>query len=266
MRMSSLSTLSLKRVVHLFRMDLRRLLRGKAFYAMVAVSVFIPVMMLTQMSEIRDIATFIGSDGASGGGFGAGMNLSILVVLTGMLLCIYIGGEYSTGFIKNIITAHANKLDYILVKLMVASICTATFFLAYLITLFAVGGAMGVPAGAFGVGGLVLYVIEKLLLSVPMTALMIAVALVFRSGYGWSIMFICIAATGIVTLSAQAGLRMLGLGPIADILSFTVTGASSFATLAPSATSLVVIMLVSAAWTLVWLLVADRLMSKRDVL
>lgn len=79
-------------------------------------------------------------------------------------------------------------------------------------------------------------------------------------------MFICIAAAGIVTLSAQAGLRMLGLGPIADILSFTVTGASSFATLAPSATSLVVIMLVSAAWALVWLLVADRLLSKRDVL
>lgn len=264
--MRSLTALDFDRTMHLFRMDLHRLFHGKAFYIMIGISIFIPVMMLTQMSEPRSIATFIGSNGASDGGFGAGMNLSMLVALTGMLLSIYIGKEYSTGFIKNIIVVHANEYDYIMSKLMIALICNATFFLVYLVTLLALGTAMGIPAGIPSIGGLVWYVAEKMLLSIPASMLMIAASLVFRRNYGWSIAAICIVATGIIPLSMQMGLRMAGLGLVANMLDFTVAGASSLATLTPHAGSLLAILCVSAAWTVVWSLVARGLMSKRDVL
>lgn len=198
--MHDLLSLDRKRVYNLFRMDLHRMIHGKAFYVMVGITVFIPVMMLTQMSDVRDITMFIGSDVVSGGSFGAGMNLSMLNILTGMLLAIYIGKEYTTGFIKN------------------------------------------------------------------MSMLMIAINLVFRRSYGWSIVFICIAATGIVVMSIQMGLQMLGLGALASVFNFTITGASAFTTTTPDVVSLLIVIFVSVAWTLVCSLIADLLMNKRDIL
>lgn len=154
----------------------------------------------------------------------------MLNILTGMLLAIYIGKEYTTGFIKNIITAHANKYDYLVSKGLTALICNAVFVAVYLITLFVMGAVMGLPAEIPSIIGMALYIIEKLLLSIPMSMLMIAINLVFRRSYGWSIVFICIAATGIVVMSIQMGLQMLGLGALASVFNFTITGASAFAT------------------------------------
>lgn len=264
--MRDLLSLNLKRVQNLFRMDLHRMLHGKAFYVMVCIAVFIPVMMLTQMSDVRDITMFIGSDVVSGGSFGAGMNLSMLNILTGMLLSIYIGKEYTTGFIKNIITAHANKYDYLVSKGLIALICNIVFMAVYMITLFVIGAVMGLPAEIPSIIGMVLYIVEKLLLSIPMSMLMVAINLVFRRSYGWSIVFICIAATGIIVMSIQMGLRILGLGVLANVFNFTITGASAFTTTTPNVVSLLIVILVSIAWTLICSLIADYLMNKRDVL
>lgn len=264
--MHDLLSLDMKRVRNLFRMDLHRMLHGKAFYVMVCIAVFIPVMMLTQMSDVRDITMFIGSDVVSGGSFGAGMNLSMLNILTGMLLAIYIGKEYTTGFIKNIITAHANKYDYLVSKGLTALICNAVFVAVYLITLFVMGAVMGLPAEIPSIIGMALYIIEKLLLSIPMSMLMIAINLVFRRSYGWSIVFICIAATGIVVMSIQMGLQMLGFGVLASVFNFTITGASAFTTTTLDVVSLLIVIFVSVVWTLACSLIADFLMNKRDVL
>ena len=254
--MRDLLSLNLTRVRNLFRMDLHRMLHGKAFYVMIGITVFIPVMMLTQMSDVRDITMFIGSDVVSGGSFGAGMNLSMLNILTGMLLCIYIGKEYSTGFIKNIITAHANKYDYLVSKGLLAFICNIVFVAVYMITLFVLGAVMGLPAEIPSVIGMVLYIIERLLLSIPMSMLMIAINLIFRRSYGWSIVFICIAGTGIVVMSIQMGLQMLGFGALANIFNFTITGASVFTTTTPNVVSLLIVIFISIIWTLLCSLIA----------
>ena len=264
--MRDLLSLNLTRVRNLFRMDLHRMLHGKAFYVMIGITVFIPVMMLTQMSAVRDITMFIGSEVVSGGSFGAGMNLSMLNILTGMLLCIYIGKEYSTGFIKNIITAHANKYDYLVSKGMIALLCNIVFVAVYLITLFVLGAVMGLPTEIPSIFGMVLYIIEKLLLSIPMSMLIIAINMIFRHSYGWSIVFTCIASTGIVVISIQTGMQLLGFGTLANIFNFTITGASVFTTTTPNLISLITVILISITWTLICSLIADFLMNKRDVL
>lgn len=125
---------------------------------------------------------------------------------------------------------------------------------------------MGLPAEIPSIIGMALYFIEKLLLSIPMSMLMIAINLVFRRSYGWSIVFICIAATGIIVMSIQMGLRMLGLGALANVFNFTITGASAFTTTTPNVVSLLIVIFVSIAWTLICSLIADYLMNKRDVL
>ena len=264
--MHDLLSLNLKRVQNLFQMDLHRMLYGKAFYVMIGITVFIPVMMLTQMSDVKDITMFIGSDVVSSGSFGAGMNLSMQNILTGMLLSIYIGKEYSTGFIKNIITVHANKYDYLMSKGLLALLCNIVFVVVYLITLFVLGAVMGLPAEISSMIGMALYIIEKLLLSIPMSMLMIAINMIFRRSYGWSISFICIAATGIVVMSIQMGLQMLGFGTLANLLNFTITGASAFTTTTPNIVSLLAVIFISIAWTLVCSFTANFLMNKKDVI
>lgn len=264
--MHDLFSVSPQRIRNLFRMDWHRMIHGKAFYVMAAIAIFMPVMMLTQMSDVQNVMMFVGSSDAVSGGFGAGMNLSILTVLTGMFLSISISKEYSSGIIKNIIAAHANKCDYIISKSIIALICNAVFIVLYLLTLFILGSLMGLPMGMPSVFGLILYLFEKLLLSIPMSALMIAINLIFRSSCGWSIVFVCIAGTGIIVTSLTMGLQMLGLGALANILNFTISGASNFASLTPNLLSLLAIIAVTVVWTLICTFIGNQLMNKRDVI
>lgn len=265
--MRDLMSVDFRRVKNLLRMDLHRMLHGKAFWVMVGVTIFIPIMMLTQMSDVHNLAAFIGDGGGTTGfSFGAGMSLSILIVLTGMLLCIYIGKEYTSGQIKNIITSHANKCDYIFAKTIIAFLWTSVFTAVYLVALFVLGTVMGVPAGIASFPGLILFILEKLLLSIPMSVLMIAINLIFREKYGLSILFTCIAGTGVIVMSLKMGLQMLGLEALSGILNFTITGAAAFASLTPAVSSILVILAVTVVWTLLCTLLSDGLMNKRDVL
>ena len=265
--MRDLMSVDFRRVKNLLHMDFHRVLHGKAFWVMVGITVFIPIMMLTQMSDVHDLATFIGGDSSAAGfSFGAGMSLSILIVLTGILLCIYIGKEYTSGQIKNIITSHANKCDYIFAKTVIAFLWTSVFNVIYLLTLFVLGMVMDIPAGIASIPSLILFVLEKLLLSIPMSVLMIAINLIFREKYGWSILFTCIVGTGVIVMFLKMGLQMLGLEALSGILNFTITGAAAFASLTPAVSSILVILAVTVVWTLLCTLLSDGLMNKRDVL
>lgn len=140
------------------------------------------------------------------------------------------------------------------------------FTLVYLLTLFILGTVMGVPAGITSIPGLIIFIAEKLLLSIPMSVLMIAINLIFREKYGWSIVFVCIAGTGFIVMTLRMGLQMLGLEALGGILNFTISGASSFASLTPAAGPILAILAVTAVWTLLCTLLSDGLMNKRDVL
>lgn len=265
--MRDLLSVDFRRVKNLFRMDLHKTIHGKAFWVMACIAVFIPVMMMTQMSEAGDVMAFIGSTGEStSGAFGAGMNLSMLTILTGILLSIQIGREYTSGSIKNIVTAHANKCDYIISKAMIATVWNVAFTVIHLLTLFILGAMLGFTATIPSIPGLILYILEKLLLAVLMSVLMIAINMIFRSSFGWSIVFVCMAGTGIVVMSLQMVLPMLGLGAISSLLNFTVTGAAVYATLSPSLLSLLLIVAVCAGWTIIYTVIGDTLMNKRDIL
>ena len=271
--MHDLLTINPKRVVNLFKMDLYHLTRGRSFYVMVAIAIFIPVMMLTQMNGANNLMAFIGTGGnhvstaASSAASGAGMSLSMLNILTGIFLCIYIGSDYTTGFITNVVTAHANKYDYIISKALMALVCNVALFVAYLLTLFIVGSAMGVPTGIESIPGFIQLILEKLILSIPMSFLVIAVNMVLRRNFGWSIAITCLLASGMLTMSVQMGLQMLGLDAVAFLLNFTISGASSFFSSAtPDPFGLLAIVLISGAWTIVLSAVSDWLMNRLDLL
>ena len=265
--MLDLLNINRQRVINLFKMDLRKMVHGKAFYVMLAVAVFIPIMMLTQMPGVDSTMFLGGTDGNTAETFGGGaMGLNFLWVLTRILLSIYIGSDYTTGFIKNIVTSHANKLDYIISKGMTALVCNVLLCIVYIITLAVAGFALGCPLQIPSVFGFVLYLLELLISSVAMSSLIIMINLIFRRLYGWSICFGFFVASGIVIMGAKMLLESIGLGFIANFLNITIAGAASLAKLQPNFISLLIIVAVSAVWTLVYSLISNKLMNTNDVL
>lgn len=248
-------------------MDLRKIVRGKAFYVMLAISIFLPIMMLSQMPGIDSTLFLGGMSAGSEEAFGGGaMGLTFLGVLSGILLCIYIGNDYSTGFIKNIVTSHGNKFDYIIAKGMVALLCNTAFYTAYIVALAIAGAITGAPLHVPSIIGFILYFIELLISSVAMSSLIIAINLYFRRLYGLSICLAFFFASGMLIMGIQIGAKSSGFGIISKILNFTIAGSASLATLTPNILVLLTIVAVSAVWILVYSLIANRLMNAKDII
>lgn len=67
-------------------------------------------------------------------------------------------------------------------------------------------------------------------------------------------------------MGARMGLESNGLGFIANFLNITISGSASLAKLQPNFISLLIIVAVSAVWTLVYSLISNKLMNTKDVL
>lgn len=261
--MSDLLTVNTKRIRDLFRMDLHRLLHGKAFYVTIVAAVYLPVMLMMQMGSTTNILAFIQGTG-SFESFGT-LLVSMPCVLTGILLSISIGQEYGSGFIKSIVTAHANKFDYITAKGMIALVCTVVFTAVYLAAILIVGTLLGMESGIPSVLGLLWSVMEKLILSIPMSLLIISLNLIFRSSYGISITATFFVAMGIIVRLIQMALGFAGLDGLSKLLNYTIAGAASFVTMTPSGWILPVIV-VAVCWSVFYLFTGNLLMNKRDIL
>lgn len=261
--MRDLLSVNGKRIRNLFCMDLHRMLHGKVFYVMVILAAFIPISALMQMGDVGNVTALIGGTGAAAG---SELTLSILNMLTAIFLCVFIGKEYSAGFIKNVISAHANKYDYLISKGLIALICNAIFMAVYLLILFVAGPAAGLSTEVASVPGLILFILEKLLLSVPMSMLIIGINLIFSRSRVWSVLISFFAAMGVIVMILQSAFQALGLGVLSGILNFTITGAAAFTTMTPSLPKLILVFLISAAWTFICSLAGDCWMNYQDVL
>lgn len=263
--MRDLFSVDVHRVRNLSRMDLHRMFHGKTFYIMLCIAAYIPVMMLTQMGDVTaDLTVFLaGTDSISG--LSGGMTFAMLNTLTGLLLCAYIGREYQSGLIKNIVTAHANKFDYIFAKGVMALICTLSLTAVHLAALFLAGAALGYVITVPSIFGLILFVVERLILSIPMSMLVIAANLVFRRRYGWSMIVTFFASMGILVMAAQQALQGFGLEGVSKLLNFTIAGASAFTSLTPSP-AIILVVVIAAAWSVIYALAGSFLMNRRDIL
>lgn len=263
--MRDMLSVNFNRVLYIFKMDLRKMLRGKTFYIMLVISVLLPVMMLSQMPG-TDPVSFIGGAGADTSFGGGAMGSTLFGVLTGILLCIYIGSDYSTGFIKNIVTFHGNKFDYIIAKSMVALLCNAAFYVVYIIALAIAGAATGFPLHIPSIIGFILYIVELLISSVAMSTLVIMLNLLFRRLFGWTICLTFFLASGTFVMGIRMALESKGLDFAAQFLNLTIAGSASLASLAPNILTLLIIIVISAVWTFVYSMLANKLMNTRDIL
>ena len=259
-----------KRIKSMLGVDFYRLFHTPLFYIFLAISAIIPAMI-------------IGSGGMEGGEqlyantwnivaantplyvintIGEYANMNMVFIFGGIMVSIFIGHDYKSGYVKQLFTTHAKKQDYMISKSLVCAFAMACMCIMYL--LGGVGG--GLFAGTdmdVNVGSLVLAIISKIVMSLGWASLFTFLNIIFRRYFGISVASSFFFGTGILIIGAAAIIEALNLPSY--VLNLFLYGSSVNACLSSNVGTLIVCILVSAMWTVIYNLVGTHIMNKSDV-
>lgn len=236
-------------MLSLFRMDLRRMFRGKLFYILLAgLGVLLGTFALTGTTGANtSIAALIGPVAAGGGDMMSSMGISMVLIFGAIFITALIGSDFATGFIKNIFTVHANKWDYIISKLLISVIGSAIMMAFYVVLMIILGAVQGLPMDLPSGGGLALFILEKLITMIALNSLVILLNLFCRNRV--------IGVLGCFLLGMGGITMLLGLlGSNFDISFFTVlstltvAGSANLSTLVPDAGVFFHVLAVAVVW------------------
>lgn len=255
-----------KRLKGMLGVDFYRLFHTPLFFIFLAISAIIPAMIL-------------GTSGMEGGTalyentwqivasetplyavkhIGEYANMNMVFIFGGIMVSIFIGHDYKSGYVKQLFTAHAKKEDYVLSKTLVCAFSMACMCISYLIG----GVGAGLFAGtsfAVNAGSLVCAVLGKMVMSLGWASLYTFLNLIFRRYFGVSIASCFFFGTGILVLGAGA---VVGNTPLLNIFLY---GSSVYACLSSNLWTVLVCLAVSVAWTGIYAVLGTHILDKSDV-
>lgn len=189
-------------------------------------------------------------------------NMNMVFIFGGIMVSIFIGHDYKSGYVKQLFTTHAKKQDYMISKSLTCAFAMACMCITYLIGGIA-GGAFAGYDWSVNVGSLVIAVLGKIIMSFGWASLFTFLNVIFRRYFGVSVMSSFFFGTGILIIGVAAIVDALGL-PTA-FLNIFLYGASVNACLASNIVTLVICVAVSAAWTVVYNIVGTHILNNSDV-
>ena len=133
--------------------DFYRLFHTPLFYIFLGIAAIIPAMVF-------------GSSGmdASGNAVQLYTNTWQMVIFGGIMVSIFIGHDYRSGYVKQLFTTHAKKQDYMMSKSLTCAFAMACMCLTYLLGTVVSGLLMGASFEA-NVGSLLLAILGKMVMS-----------------------------------------------------------------------------------------------------
>ena len=189
-------------------------------------------------------------------------NMNMVFIFGGIMVSIFIGHDYKSGYVKQLFTTHAKKQDYMISKTLVCAFAMACMCVTYLIG----GVAGGMFAGYdwnVNVGSLVIAILGKIVMSLGWASLFTFLNIIFRRYFGISVASSFFFGTGILIIGAAAIIEALNLPTY--VLNLFLYGSSVNACLTSNIGTLIVCILVSASWTLIYNLVGTHILNKSDV-
>ena len=189
-------------------------------------------------------------------------NMNMVFIFGGIMVSIFIGNDYRSGYVKQLFTTHAKKQDY-----MISKSLTCAFAMACMCVTYLIGGTVG---GLFvgyetdvNVGSLIIAILGKIVMSLGWASLYTFLNVIFRKYFGISVASSFFFGTGILIIGAAAIVENLKL-PTA-FLNIFLYGASVNANLSSGIASLLICIVVSAAWAVIYNVAGTRLLNKCDV-
>lgn len=261
-----------KRLKGMLGVDFYRLFHTPMYYIFLAVAAIIPAMILGTMGMenpqtgvsaaplytnvwhiiaaqkplyvVSDIAEYA--------------NMNMVFIFGGIMVSIFIGHDYKSGYVKQLFTTHAKKIDYMLSKTLVCAFAMACMCITYLLGAVAAGLLTGISFEV-NVGALVCALLGKIIMSLGWASLYTFLNIIFRKYFGISIASSFFFGTGILIIGAAA---ILGNSSVLNIFLY---GSSVYACLTSNLLTVLVCALVSVVWTVIYTLGGTLILSKCDV-
>ena len=263
-----------RRIKGMLGVDFYRLFHTPLFYIFLAIAAIIPAMVsaMTMMPDQNGNQITLYSNvwqiiAASKSlyvieGIADYANMNMVFIFGGIMVSIFIGHDYKSGYVKQLFTTHAKKQDYMLSKTLVCAFAMACMCITYLIG----GIAGGMFAGYdwnVNIGSLVIAILGKIIMSLGWASLFTFLNIIFRRYFGISVASSFFFGTGILIIGAAAIIEALNLPTY--VLNLFLYGSSVNACLSSNAGTLIVCILVSAMWTVIYNLVGTHILNKSDV-
>jgi len=264
-----------RRIKGMLGVDFYRLFHTPMFYIFLAIAAIIPAMVsaMTMMPDqngntMEPLYTNVWQIIAARKslyvieGIADYANMNMVFIFGGIMVSVFIGHDYRSGYVKQLFTTHPKKQDYMISKSIVCAFAMASMCITYLI-----GGTLGGLLVGYetkvNVGALFVAILGKMVMSLGWARLYTFLNVIFRRYFGISVASSFFFGTGMLIIGAAAMVENLKL-PTA-FLNIFLYGASVNANLSSGIGALGICIAVSAFWAVFYNLLGSRILSKSDV-
>ena len=255
-----------ERLKSMLGVDFYRLIHTPLFYIMLAISAIIPAMVLSMGTVEGGEALYTNTWNIIAADtplyivrtIGDYANMNMVFIFGGIMVSIFIGHDYRSGYVKQLFTTHAKKRDYMMSKSIVCAFGMACMCLSYLVA----GAGAGLITGAsmnVNVGSLLAAVLGKMVMSLGWASLYTFINVVLRRHFGISIALSFFIGTGIPVIGAAA---LMGNNSALNIFLY---GSSVNACLGSNLVTLITCAVVSVVWAVIYNVLGSSVLARSDV-
>lgn len=256
----------LQRIRGMLGVDFYRLFHTPTFYIFLAISAMIPAIILgcggtgEATSMYTNTWQMVAADTPLYvvGNMGDYANMNMVFIFGGIMVSIFIGRDYKSGYVEQLFTTHAKKQDYMISKTLAGAFAMMCMCISYLLGTVGAGLMVG-AAMDVSVGSLFLAVLGKMVMSLGWAGLYTFLNIIFRRYFGISIASSFFLGTGILIIGAASVVGNSGL------LNIFLYGSSVYACLSATPVTLITCLVVSAVWMLVYIGLGTLVLNKCDV-
>lgn len=260
-----------QRLKGMLGVDFYRLFHTPLFYIFLAIAAIIPAMLIAMtMMEgpngepaqplFTNVWQAIAADTPIYGfeGIEKYANMNMVFIFGGIMVSIFIGHDYKSGYVKQLFTTHPKKSDYMVSKTLTCAFAMACMCVTYLFGAI-VAGAITQTSFTCNFGQVSCAILGKMLMSLGWASLYTFLNIIFRKYFGVSIASSFFFGTGILVIAVGA---IVGDTPVLNIFLY---GASVYACLSSSLLNVIICLIVSAAWTGIYNILGTVVLEKCDV-
>ncbi len=189
-------------------------------------------------------------------------NMNMVYIFGGIMVSIFIGHDYKSGYVKQLFTTHALKQDYMISKSLVCAFAIVCMCASYFVG-GTVAGLLVQYDTAVNVGSLILAILGKMALSLGWASLFTFLNVIFRRYFGISICSSFFFGTGILIIGVASIVEALSL-PTWFLNAF-LYGSSVNACLTSNIATFVGAALTSLIWAVVYNIAGTYVLNKSDV-
>ncbi len=191
------------------------------------------------------------------GDMGDYANMNMVFIFGGIMISIFIGHDYKSGYVKQLFTTHPQKQDYMISKTLLGAFSMVCMCVTYFIGGTIAGVTTGLPL-TINAGSLICAILGKMIMSLGWASLYTFINIIFRSKFGISIALCFVLGTGIPVIGAAA---VIGNTPALNIFLY---GSSVYACLSSDILTLFICLMNSVVWTIVYNVLGTLILNKRD--